>query len=97
MGQGFRPFVVYPPSCRGGGFYTTEINPGWPLVLRGPLGETHFLDLCLVRIWSARRSVLNYVQCLSSDLPGTDVSNRPQSCLPEIISGSSFILLLDLI
>ena len=25
MGQGLRPFVVYPPSCRGGRFYT---DPG---------------------------------------------------------------------
>ena len=24
VGQGFHPFVVYPPSCRGGRFYTTE-------------------------------------------------------------------------
>ena len=24
MGQGLRPFVLYPPSCRGGRFYTTE-------------------------------------------------------------------------
>ena len=24
MGQGPRPFVVYPPSCRGGGVYTTR-------------------------------------------------------------------------
>jgi len=24
VGQGLRPFVVYPPSCRGGGFYTTD-------------------------------------------------------------------------
>ena len=23
-GVGFRPFVVYPPSCRGGWFHTTE-------------------------------------------------------------------------
>ena len=23
VGQGLRPFVVYPPSCRGGGFHTT--------------------------------------------------------------------------
>ena len=23
VGQDLRPFVVYPPSCRGGGFYTT--------------------------------------------------------------------------
>ena len=26
VGQGLRPFVVYPPSCRGGGFYTTEFT-----------------------------------------------------------------------
>jgi len=24
VGQGLRPFVVYPPSCRGGRFHTTE-------------------------------------------------------------------------
>jgi hypothetical protein len=23
---GLRPFVVYPPSCRGGRFYTTEVT-----------------------------------------------------------------------
>ena len=26
VGQGLRPFVVYPPSCRGGGFYTTQYS-----------------------------------------------------------------------
>jgi len=24
VGQGLRPFVVYPPSCLGGRFYTTK-------------------------------------------------------------------------
>jgi hypothetical protein len=62
VGQGLRPFVVYPPSCRGGGFYTTEQFMGVfvSLVLCchfwGPCFSTVsnillLFDVCLSLIW----------------------------------------------
>jgi hypothetical protein len=40
---GLRPFVVYPPSCRGGRFYTTELS----LSLSKLQCLTHHIHLCV--------------------------------------------------
>ena len=60
-GVGFRPFVVHPPSCRGGGFHTTEQFMGCPsywccVVIFGSCFNTVsnillLFDVCLSLIW----------------------------------------------